>query len=139
MTETSIAKPLSGPECLDSCLDALRKALSKDDRFSSHMAYSGFRAIIQFKFYPQLSFVPAIERGLTVEEGEHNDIAESPTVDETVELPLRPPNQVREEAKLAQPILVSDGQGRSHEEWVKRDGPVPKQSVVPKKNVVKGA
>lgn len=139
MTEVSIAKPISGPEALEACLDSIRKALSKDDRFGGHMAYSGFRAEVTFKFYPQLSFVPPVEREITLEKGKVNDLAEAPTVDEKIELPVRPPNQVREEAGLAQPVLVTDGQGRSTEKWVTRSGVPSAQPNVPKKNVVKGA
>ena len=138
MAETSIAKPLSGTEALEACLIELRKALSKDDRFSTHMAYNGFKASIEFKFYPQLSYIPPIEREVKVAEGDQSDIAESPTVDEKVEIPLRPPNKVREESGMAQPILVTDGQGRSHEEWRKVSSRPEQPSVRNLKNIVKG-
>lgn len=136
-TEVSIAKPISGPEALESCIDSLRKALSKDDRLGPHMAYSGFRAVIHFQFSPQLSFIPDIERHVDVERGETNDISETATVDERVEVPLRSPNQVRQEAGLPQPILVTDSQGRSTEKWIKHDGNRPTQGV-PRNKVIGG-
>lgn len=137
-SEVSIAKPLSGTECLEACLTTLRTALSKDDRFSTHMGYSGFTATIDFKFRPSMSFTPDVERTVDVELGDVSNLEGRPTVEETVEIPQRPPNQVRQEADMPQPVLVTDGQGQSHEEWKKTSRAVPK-NVVPKKNKVKGA
>lgn len=137
--EVSIAKPLSGPECLEACLHALKTALSKDDRFMQHVAYAGFTASIDFKFRPSMSFVPDVERTVKVEEGSQEELAEEPTVSEKVELANRPPNVVREEAGMPQPVLVTDKDGQGHEEWrppVSKT--VPKQPV-PKHNKVKGA
>jgi len=137
MSEVSIAKPISGPEALESCLSELRKTLSKDDRFTNHMAYAGFIARIEFKFYPQLSFIPPVEREIEIKEGETESTEESPTVSETVEIPLRSPNQVRKDADLPQPILVTDAKGQSHEEWKKVADKPPAVKVLGK-NVVKG-
>lgn len=123
-SEVSIAKPLSGSECLEACLTRLRESLGKDDRFQSHMAYSGFRAIIEFKFYPQLSFIPPVEKDVVVAERGQEGIEAEPTVDVTIDIPLAPPNQVREEAGMPTPVLVTDGEGRSTEKWVQR-GPKP--------------
>jgi hypothetical protein len=126
-TEVSIAKQLSGTECLEACLEELRKVLSLDGRFHSHKAYQGFRAEIHFKFTPASGFVPGIDRELLIENGDLTDIEDSPTVDEKAVLPMRPPNQVREEAGMPTPVLVTDGQGRSTEKWVKK-GDKPKNT-----------
>ena len=134
-TEVSIAKPLSGTESLDACLTSLRAALAKDDRFSSHMAYTGFRAVIDFKFYPVMTFVPDIERTVEVVEGE-GEPEKEPTVVETLEIPVRPPNQVREEADMPQPVIVTDSKGQGHEEWKKVAKSAPKGSVP--KNKIRG-
>ena len=104
----------------------------------SHVAYSGFHAVIDFKFRPSMSFVPDVEREVVVQEGDQTELLDEPTVTEKVEIPKRPPNQVREEAEMPQPVLVTDGQGQSHEEW-KKPGKTPKQPSVPKHNKVKGA
>jgi hypothetical protein len=136
-SEVSIAKPLSGPECLESCLHALRMALSRDDRFMNHVAYTGFTATIDFKFRPSMSFVPDVERTVIVEEGDQTELEKEPTVEARVELTQRPPNQVREEAGMKQPVLVTDGQGNSREEW-KRVAKVPRQGVIPTHNKVVG-
>lgn len=137
MSEVSIAKALSGGECLEAILSKVRSILSKDDRFQSHMGYTGFRATIRVEFHPSLSFVPSVEREVEIEEGSQDEITPEPTVSETIELPIAPPNAVREEAGLPTPVLVTDGQGRSHEEWVKR-GTTPKSSVIPKNKVIGG-
>ena len=134
--EVSITKNLSGPESLDACLAELRAALIKDDRFAPHMGYPGFRAVIDFKCYPHQSYIPDIERVVEVTEGQQEGLEAEPVVNERVEIPVRPPNQVREEAGLPQPVLVTDGKGQSHEEWVKR-GKAPTQGKVPH-NKVKG-
>jgi hypothetical protein len=136
-SEVSIAKPLSGPECLEACLNALKTALSRDDRFMNHVAYTGFHAVIDFKFRPSMSFVPDCEREVIVAEGDQQSLESSPTVSKTVIIPMRPPNQVREEADMAQPVLVTDGQGQSREEWKKSTTKIPKNA--PKHNKVKGA
>ncbi len=141
-SEVSIAKPLSGTECLDACMSSLRTALGKDDRFSTHMAYSGFRAVIDFKFMPSMTFVPDVERTVEVVDGDMvgaeltADMVNSPTFGMIVEIPVRPPNQVREEAKMPQPVLVTDSKGQAHEEW-KTVGKAPKNAAVPK-NKMKG-
>jgi hypothetical protein len=135
-SEVSIAKPLSGPECLEACLYALKTALSKDDRFMNHVAYTGFTASIDFKFRPAMSFVPDVERTVDVGAGDQSNIG--PETTEHIEIAKRPPNQVREEADMPQPVLVTDGQGQSREEWKKTSKAVPKNGV-PKHNTVKRA
>jgi len=138
-SEVSIAKPLSGTESLDACLASLRAVLAKDDRFSSHIAYKGFTATIDFKFSPHMSFamIPDVERTIEVSEGEIEGDAEE-TVEVEVELPVRPPNQVLEEAGLPQPVLVTGDQGQPHEEW-KTVGKAPKNAPVPKNKVRGGS
>jgi len=132
-TEVSIPKPLSGAECLESLFAALRAALMKDDRFGSHMAYPGFRAVLDLKFYPHQSYIPDMERTLEVVEGEIG--VEGTPITASVDLPVRPPNQVREEAGLPQPVLVTDGKGNSEEKWVKK-GTMPPSVKVPKNKVM---
>jgi hypothetical protein len=112
--------------------------MAKDDRFMSHVAYTGFTASLDFKFRPSMSFVPDVERTVLVEEGDQSELEPTPTVDEKIELAKRPPNQVREEAEMKQPVLVTDGQGNSREEW-KRVAKVPRQGVIPTHNKVVGA
>lgn len=131
-SEVSIAKPLSGPECVEACFAALRNVLARDDRFATHIAYPGFRAVIRFNFYPHQSYVPDLERTIEVTGGELGK--ELDVVDVRVKIPVRPPNQVREEADMPQPVLVTDQTGQSHEEWKKTTRMVPKQH-----NKVKGA
>lgn len=130
MAEISLPKQLSGPEALDSMLAELRKKLRMNGRFSSHMAYPGYRAEISVKFYPAASFVPAIEQEIyldTVPTGAI--VSQTATVDEILEIPVRPPNQVREDADMPTPILAQDEHGNAVERWVNRKGKVPKNKV----------
>lgn len=129
MAEISLPKQLSGPEALDSILDAVRRSLRLNGRFHSHMAYPGYRAEVSVKFYPAASFIPEMESNMvldTVPEGAV--LSQTATVDETVEIPVRPPNQVREEADMPTPVLTQDENGNPVEKWVKR-GKVPKNKV----------
>lgn len=130
-TEVSVAKPLSGTEALDACLYELRRLLSRDGRFQSHMAYQAFRAEIDFKFYPAVGFTPPVERKLEITQGDQSEVEENPTVEESLEIPVRPPNQVREESEMPTPVLVTDAMGKTEEKWVKRGPGRPR-------NVVKG-
>ena len=134
MSEVSIAKPLSGSESIDALFAALRAVLVKDDRFSNHMAYPGFRATLDLKFYPHQSYIPDIIRTVEVVETP-TGIEKDPPIEAHVDIPLRPPNQVREEAGLMQPVLVTDAKGHTEEKWVKRvkQPPSPK---VPKNRVL---
>ena|SRR5271156_236856 len=128
-SEVSIAKPLSGTECLEAILYRLRETFSKDERFFSHMAYTGFTAKIGFEFFPQNSFIPPVQREVSVIEGETDDLSKTPTIDETITLDLAPPNKVREDADLPTPVLVTHNDGTFEEKWIKRRGRPPKQSV----------
>jgi len=129
-TEVSVAKPLSGTEALDSVLYELRRLLSRDGRFQSHMAYQAFRAVLDFKFYPAVGFTPPVERSLEITQGDQSDVEEIPTVEEHLEIPVRPPNQVREEAEMPTPVLVTDALGKTEEKWVKRGPGRPRKNVV---------
>ena len=129
-SEVSIAKDLSGTEALDSILAELRRILSMDGRFHSHKGYRGDRAKIRFEFYPAVGFTPPIEgRELALENGDLTDVEENPTVDEEISVPMRPPNQVREEAGMPLPVLVTDNDGKSHEKWVQPKGDRPRNTV----------
>ena len=94
MAEVSLPKQLSGPESLDSMLAEARKKLRMNGRFSSHMAYPGYRAVIRVEFYPAASFVPGFEQVIEVESLPDDLIlSQTATVDETIDIPVRPPNQ----------------------------------------------
>jgi hypothetical protein len=137
-TEVSIAKQIAGNECLDSCMFELRKALASDDRFSQHMSYPGFKAVIDFKFYPHQSYIPDVERTVEVENNftgfDGVDYVDSPEVSKKIEIPLRAPNTVREAAGLDQPVLVTDAKGHTHEEW-KKIGKRPAAMKIPHNRV----
>jgi hypothetical protein len=129
-SEVSIAKPLSGIETREALIAAFTKLMSRDDRFASHMAYSGFRAKVRLEFYPSQSFIPPTAVDTEIEEGDVSDLSPVATVCE-FEMPIKPPNAVRVEAGLPTPVLVIDDKGGSHEKWVK-SGQVPKANHIPK-------
>ena len=130
MADISLVKQLSGSEALDSMLYELRKKLRMNGRFASHMAYSGYRAEISVKFYPAATFVPPIEYVTEIDTvSAESVVSQTATVDESVEIPVRSPNQVREDADMPTPILVQDESGNTVEKWVTRKGKVPKNKV----------
>jgi hypothetical protein len=130
MAEISIPKQLSGPECLDSIMHELRTKLRMNGRFSSHMAYAGYRAEISLKFYPAASFVPEMEQTVELESvPDGATLSQSATADVSLEIPVRPPNQVREDADMPTPVLAQDAEGNMVEKWVRRKGQVPKNKV----------
>jgi hypothetical protein len=130
MAEISLAKQLSGQEALDSILFELRKKLRMNGRFSSHMAYPGYRAEVSVKFYPAASFIPAIEQTIELDTTPAGAVvSQTATVDETIDIPVRPPNQVREDSEMPTPILSQDANGNPVERWVNRKGKVPKNKV----------
>jgi hypothetical protein len=127
-SEVSIAKPLSGTECLEAILYRIREVFSKDERFYSHMAYTGFNAKIDLKFYPQNSFIPPVEREIEIPIGEVDNLSESSEVSQ-IEIPIAPPNKVREDADLPTPVLITHNDGTFEEKWVKRRGRPPKNPI----------
>lgn len=135
MAEISLAKQLSGPETLDSMLFELRQKLRMNGRFASHMAYPGYRAVLKLEFYPAASFIPPVEQTVEVERNptpgpdEKIVLSEVATVSETVDIPIRPPNAVREASDMPTPVLVPDANGNSVEKWVKRSGKTPKNKI----------
>lgn len=130
MSEISLPKQLSGTEALESLLSEIRRHLRTNSRFQPHMAYAGFAASISVKFFPAASFIPAVEQDVLIESvPEDAVLSQTPTVDEVVEIPVRPPNQVREEADLPTPILTQDDNGNPVEKWVKKRGGIPKNKV----------
>jgi hypothetical protein len=130
MPEISIPKQLSGPEALDSMLFETRKALRRNGRFDPHMAYAGYRAEITVKFFPAASFIPPVEQTVEVSQlSAGNIVSQTATVEETIEVPVRPPNQVRVESDMPTPVLTQDQNGNPIEKWVRRDNKPPKNTV----------
>lgn len=126
MAEISLVKQLSGPEALDSLLFEVRNKLRMNGRFSSHMAYPGYRAEISIKFYPEASFVPPVEQDIDIDRTTNAVLSQTATVNETVSIPVRSPNKTREDADMPTPVLAQDQNGNPVEKWVNRKGKVPK-------------
>jgi hypothetical protein len=136
-SEVSIAKALSGGECVSIILDTISKALTRTSRFAAHMSYPGFTAKIHIDFYPSRSFVPPVNRDLTIESGDISSISPDPIFTETLEIPLAPPNIARESAGLPTPVLVTEADGKSHEVW-KHVNKIPTQLKHAPSNLKRG-
>lgn len=132
MADVSIPKQLTGPEVLESILFELRQKLRMNGRFSSHMAYPGYQAEVSLKFYPAASFVPGFEQVVELKTenppppGGYVLFSEAATVEELIKIPIRPPNQVREDSGMPTPILTQDEHGNMVEKWVNRKVNGPK-------------
>jgi hypothetical protein len=105
--EKSIPKRLSGSEALESLMEAIYKRLCAHGHFHSHKAYQGYSATVRIDFRPARSFSPPLSDDFLVEQFEPDAEFEE-GVTETLEIPVRPPNQVREEAGLDMPVQVEE-------------------------------
>jgi hypothetical protein len=105
--EKSIPKRLSGSEALDSIMEAIYKRLSAHGHFHSHKAYQGYSATVKLDFRPARSFSPPLTDDFVVDDLEPDaELAEG--IAETIDIPVRPPNQVREEAGLDMPVQTEE-------------------------------
>jgi hypothetical protein len=116
-SEKSIAKRLSGDEALESLMGEIYKRMCHHGHFHSHKAYQGYSAKVTIDFRPAMSFTPPLtddfevnqlDAGIEVEAGEIIEIS----------IPIRPPNQVREENGMDLPVHVEED-GILKEKWVK--------------------
>jgi hypothetical protein len=88
-------------------MEAIYKRLSAHGHFHSHKAYQGYSATVKLEFRPARSFSPPLTDDFTVEDLEPGMELDAARY-ETVEIPVRPPNQVREEAGLDMPVQVEE-------------------------------
>lgn len=136
MSVQSIPKGLSGTEAMESILTKVRERLVKHDRFAPHKSYQGYEARVKIEFYPAASFAPPLTDDFTV--SNHVDgavVSLTAIVDETVEIPLRPPNQVRVESGMKTPVMAPDGKGGTEEKWIAK-GKVPTNGERKKKQLL---
>ena len=105
--EKSIPKRLSGSEALESIMEAIYKRLSAHGHFHSHKAYQGYSATVKIDFRPARSFSPPLTDDFIVEDYSPEADLGDPVTD-IIEIPVRPPNQVREEAGLAMPVQTEE-------------------------------
>jgi len=127
--EKSVPKRLSGSEALDSLMAEIYKRLSNHGHFHSHKAYQGYLAKIQIEFRPAMSFAPPLTDDFEIDSLDPDVAPDGLPLKEVIDIPMRPPNQVREEAGMDLPVQVEEGPILV-EKWVKR-------RAVPR-NVVKG-
>jgi hypothetical protein len=109
--EKSIPKRLSGSEALDSLMHEIYKRLSAHGHFHSHKAYHGYSAEVKLVFRPAMSYAPPLTDEFHVSDITDFDAPLGQPVEVTVQIPVRPPNQVRQEAEMPMPVQVmQDGQ-----------------------------
>jgi hypothetical protein len=119
--EKSVPKRLSGSEALDSLMAEIYKRLCNHGHFHSHKAYQGYRATVNLVFQPAMSFAPPLTDDFeinTLDPGEVGADIFRDAMSVTIDIPMRPPNQVREEAGMDLPVQVEEG-AILVEKWVK--------------------
>lgn len=119
--ERSIPKRLSGSEALDSLMAEIYKRLCNHGHFHSHKAYQGYVAKVTIDFRPAMSFSPPLSDDFEVKSSVDFDLGAQEmgaAASVVIDLPLRPPNQVREENGMDLPVHVEEG-GILVEKWVK--------------------
>ena len=119
--ERSIPKRLSGDEALDSLIHRVYERLRIHGHFHSHKAYQGYRARVTVEFTPAMTFAPPLQDEFSIDFGmdllpEGTEVG--PTMSEVIEIPVAPPNQVREECGMDMPVQVEEN-GVPVERWVK--------------------
>ena len=124
MAEQTINKQLSGSEVIEAICHGLRTALSLDDRFAPHVAYSG----LGYAITVTVSLPGAVQEQVTrTVAGQAGDVPpDADTVDLAAERPVQSPNEVRLDTEQPLPVLVRDeAHGGTREEWkrVSKHGP----------------
>lgn len=115
--ERSIPKRLSGGEALDSLMHRVYERLRIHGHFHSHKAYQGYRAKVTVEFVPAMSFSPPLTDEFVIDEMDDDAEVGAP-MREVIEIPVQPPNQVREECGMDMPVQVEEN-GVPVERWVK--------------------
>lgn len=120
MPEISLNKGLTGTEVLESIIHEIRHRLSRHGRLGYNSTYPGYRAEITVRIYPAQSAIPPLEDQITVDQMTPELVAAAlPVIEETVEIPVKPPNRVREDADLGIPVAFTDKDGNIQEKTVK--------------------
>lgn len=115
--ERSIPKRLSGAEALDSMMHRIYERLRIHGHFHTHKAYQGYKARVTIEFVPAMSFSPPLTDDFVVDEMAP-DAEPGVPMKEVIEIPVAPPNQVREECGMDMPVQVEEN-GVPVEKWVK--------------------
>jgi hypothetical protein len=100
------------------------KRLSRHGHFDSHKAYQGYWARVTIDFRSVMRFTPPLTDDFNVKSSIDFDPESFPESERgeaasfEVELPVRPPNRVREDAGMDLPVQVEEN-GMVVERWVK--------------------
>src|SRR5579885_1317236 len=115
--ERSIPRRLSGGEALDSLMHRIYERLRVHGHFHSHKAYQGYRAKVTVEFVPAMSFSPPLTDEFSIDEMDEDSSPGVPMT-EVIEIPVAPPNRVREECGMDMPVQVEEN-GILVEKWIK--------------------
>lgn len=85
--------------------------------FHTHKAYQGYKARVTLEFVPAMSFSPPLTDDFVVDEM-GPDAEPGIPMSDVIEIPVAPPNQVREECGMDMPVQVEEN-GVPVEKWVK--------------------
>ena len=112
MSEITIVMPLSGEEVVDAICDAIRKSLHQDCYLNRVSAYESFAAKVKIEVRAKDSGrVAEVVKEVAVKSEEPVD-EDQALVEADFALYDRPPNEVRQEAGLGIPTLVTDAEGK---------------------------
>lgn len=113
MDETTIAKPLSGPEIIEAIKYKIGENLSKNCLLAGHSAYAAFSfdATVKINFVNPTSMVKEALGFAKGSDGEVQEVTDS--LDEVVDIheDAVPPNQVRRDTGQGVPVRVKTPQG----------------------------
>lgn len=121
MDETTIAKPLSGPEIVEAICYKMRENLNKNCLLAPHSAYAAFSfdATVKINFVNPTSMVKEALGFAKGSDGEVQEVTDS--LDEVVDIheDAVPPNQVRRDTEQGVPVRVKTPQGGVEEKKLK--------------------
>lgn len=121
MDETTIAKPLSGPEVIEAICYKIRENLNKNCLLAPHSAYGAFSfdATIKINFNNPTSLVREAMGFANGSDGAVDQTAE--TVEENIQIKEAeaPPNQIRRDTEQGVPAMIKTPQGGTTEKRLK--------------------
>lgn len=127
MDETTIPKPLSGPEIIDAICFKVRENLNKNCLLAPHSAYGAFSydAKVTITFVNPTSHIKEALGFASGSGGEPQDVIETSTEVIDMHADPQPPNQVRRDTEQGVPARVKTPQGGVEERKLKYERKEP--------------
>lgn len=121
MDETTIPKPLAGPEIIEAVVFKIRENLNKNCLLAPHAAYGAFSfdAKVTITFVNPTSMVKEALGFASGTGGEPQDVVESSTEVIDIHEDAAPPNAVRRDTGQGIPVRVKTPQGGVEERKLK--------------------